>query len=95
MGVLVASLITGSTAAYSLSFYDCHSICNLLTFKVSNTCNRENPTIKMDTTTTTFTLLQKQDIVAMSGYSCRVKYSRLVDYCGPTLTLHSRGVHNP
>ena len=49
---------------------------------MSNTCNRENPTIEMDTTITTFTLLQKQDIVAMSRYSCRVKYSRFVDYWG-------------
>ena len=93
LGVLVASLITGSQAAYSLSFYDCHNIRNLLTFKVSNTCNRENPDTEMDTITTTFTLLQKQDIVTMDGYSCRIKYSRFVDYCGAY--SHSKVITTP
>ena len=93
LGVLVASLITGSKAAYSLSLYDCHNIRNLLTFKVSNTCKRENPNPEMDTTNTTFTLLQKQDIVAMNGYSCRIKYSRFVDYCGAY--SHSKIITTP
>ena len=91
--LVFASLITSSKAAYSLSFYDCHNIRNLLTFKVSNTCDRENPNPEMDTTTTTFTLLQKQDIVAMNGYSCRIKYSRFVDYCGAN--SHSKIITTP
>ena len=90
--VLGASLITGSKSAYSLLFYFCHNIHNLLTFKVSNTFNHENPNPQMDTTTTTFTLLQKQDIVAMNGYSCRIKYSRFVDYCGDS---HSKVITTP
>ena len=87
LGVLVASLITGSKAAYSLSFYDCHNIRNLHTFKVSNTCNRENPDTEMDTITTTFTLLQKQDIVTDTAVVSST--AALWTIAGPILTQRS------
>ena len=75
LGVMVASLITGSKAAYSFLFYNCHNICNILTYKVSNTCNCKNPWTNKDTTTTTFTIRQKQDVVAMNGYVSHIKYA--------------------
>ena len=93
LGVLASSALAPA-AGYSIAYYDCHDIKNLLTFKITPaTCGHPNMDNEKDTTTTTLTLLQRKSIMKMSGNSCNIKVSRFVDYCGAY--SHSKIIETP
>ena len=92
--LVLISTSTPVVVGYSIAYYDCHDIKNVLTFKMTTaTCGPPKTDHDMDTEQMALSLLQQRSIMSMKGYSCNVKYSRFVDYCGAY--SHSKVIETP
>ena len=78
--MLVLSLLLAKLSIqYSINYFDCNNITDMKTYKQEKICSMEP---KNNTTTTQFTILQKQDIQETTGFSCQIIRSTMTEYCG-------------
>ena len=94
LGALALTSAFAQATGYSIAYYDCHDIKNLLTFKITPaTCGHPYPDQEKDTAPTTLALLQQKSSTRITGHSCTIKVSRFVDYCGAY--SHSKIIETP